>query len=989
MKKILSLILSCIILLSAFPQIVGMAEEADTSYMTKAEYNVIDQLGIFPQSVMDKFATGEDVIRSEFAAILYNIYYFTEMGNETQEDKDWKKEFFGEYYMDEIAEPENESAIFSDTDSSMDFYNEINTMTSMGIMHVDGESFAGNDAIKYVDALESILNLMGAEFYVNSMGGYPEGVMDYGMGRDMYTMGTRDAMTSMDVAKLIYTALDEKVIKGKLVDNAFTFYEDDVTFMEKHLKLVTIQGILSDSGTVSLTGQREGKGKAVIDDKVYNTDLDLEKYLGHKVKAYVSINSDTNNKVCAVESKNTNEVIEIAAKDINKYDDYKITYYEDGRQKTVSLQKNTLMVYNGEAKTSWGNEDFNFEQGSIKVVKNGGVYDVVIIEDYTNILISGFNQEDNIIYNRAQDNDVDTQDATYDLTDAIEAERLTVVKANGEIGSVSDIVPGIAASIIYNGTYAKILCYDRVEAGITVTSVDENDDTYEHYYAISAADANYYVAKSFLSAMNGCSIEINKAYTLYFDNNGMIIWAESEFTKDTLVGYLIKPLNGDDENYLVKMMKEDGSIDKIALADKVKYADAAGNVSRIAADTVKSELVTDKYEEGLIAYKLNGEGKIKEIEIPRTTGTDEEVLQQFGDFEKVRPDQNGNAGYKSINTTMGSFESVAFITTNTKIFRVPVSDKSDNNYSIITKSSLKTDTYYTVEAYNFNNRSRIAPYIVMKQDAAAQIEYDSASTVFVLVDKVMTGLDDDEENCKIISGTRFGYNENQSSVKYYAKYDQTDSQNNVVTALDIAGDTLMSVDSEGKENTYKIKKGDIIRVALDSDGQHITKAELFYGINRENLDFGGQGRLGWLAGTVSQHNDANAFYTGKGYTNPFAVKYSERSLYTSYPYRKTVAGGWRVYSGYVYDYVDGIMELTTKDLTQSAMYDNTSDEFYSSWYMPMTKFTTITVDNDNYSAFAGTVGDIKTYKDVGAKECSKVIMIALDRNDRYMIVIND
>lgn len=973
MKKIIAFMLSWGIIASMIPQTV-IAEEEITDITVCDEYKVVNEMGLLSENISEKLSDGESITKGEFASVLYNIIKFTSNSSATS-DEPWKDEFFGDYSMDQTAQIITSKGAFDDVDSATEYNNEIKYITSLGLMQVTGSNFEPDKKITYAQMLEEVLKLLGTGALVNAAGGYPDGVMAYGATLNLYTKNANDQMSVNDMCKLLYSAFDKNVTEGYftqgyLSDGKFTYKESDLTFTEKWMDLTVVKGIMTDDGISALGKESIGNKRVMIGSDVYTAEADCTGLLGYKVKAYISTANDTENTMYAVIKNGQNTVTEIDSADFDKYENRKIYYMSGSSRKNVSLQEKMFLIYNGKDKASWSAKDFDFADGTIKVIKNGGDYDVVIVENYSNIFVSSYDTKNNVIYNKAQDDTLDNGDEMYDLTKAIEEERLFISFKDGSAATVNDIKQGVEIDIILNDDYAKLIISSDSKNDLLIRQIDSNGADSKYRFTVSDGENEYEVSKSFLTALNTVRLESGKSYTAYFNRNGIIVWIESNYIKSEKVAYYIKGYMDDDEQYTMKILTEEGNVVKLVAEERVSYTNAQGQTDKINSEVAKNRL--NDYE-GVISYKTNDENKVKAIIIPRAKASNDETLHMVYDCG------TSTLGCKS--GTITSLGNKVFASKSTKIFVIPVSAEAkadDSNYKIGVNSDLfATDQSYSVVAYALNPESRMSDYMVYKKDATNEIKYGTSTLKFILVEDIATTIDADDDETKMITGKLFGYEQSLTNVTYYAKCDQTDSKGNIVSALDIAQDMPRSKNAKGEYNTYKIQKGDIIRVALDADGSTITVAQLVYGIQRDNPEFEG-GRKGYLAGTHSNLTEPNDYYT-----NPFSVNYNNGNLNKV----SSWSGGNKVLSAFVYDMIGGVMELTTKDLSVSSYYDNTGITYMTEW-RPYSKNTLITVDNKTYTVTSGSESDIRTYKNAGSR-CSKVIMVSIDMHERLMIVIND
>lgn len=980
MKRILSLIFCCVFITLLIPQNIISAENESVTDVNCVEYDVIKQLGILPKEVINKAETGENVTRAEFAAVLYNILGFNgKDGTAAWSGGITTEEFFGEMYIEAKAaeETSNASAIgkFDDITSNTLFFDEINYVTSNGYLMSNEHSFGPDNAVMYVDCLETVLKLLGAGGYINAMGGYPEGVMKYGLTKRLYTKSAADRMSVIDVCKLLYTALDKNVIEGTIDLGRFSYKESETLFMEKVLGLTEYTGILTNDGFKSLTGDETQKNRITIGDNTFDCYFNCEEFFGMYIKAYVSVEERTEYTVFAIEESKKNTVTQINAKDFSNYNNYRIYYCIGNKEKSVKLSDKTILVYNGKVKDSWNKNDFDFADGTIKVIDNGSDYDVVVVENYKSVFVAGYDSANKIIYNKARDGIDNNGDEAYNLERAYDNDKLIITNKDGTKAGLGNIAQGMVIDIILNDDYAKLILNNEVRKGFVVTSVNKSSN-YNHYFTVSSGNETVYVLNSILSCDNVCDILIGSRYTFYLNRNGDVAWITSELQNNSSIGYCMKVYTDDEDKVFVKLLTDLGVILKYPVNEKLSFVDENGNKSKIMAEAVSVRM--EGYN-GLISYEADSNNELKYIELAQKQRNNDEKL-------KLLYDSNGTkiAYQTHYSTGLTTFQNRFYLTDNTKVFVVPDDEESkkvDSNYKIGAKSEFSANASYDVTGYNFKANSRIAQYVVCRKKVETKFMYNDASLgTFVLVEDIYTGLNADDEPCRIVKGKMFGYARSVKEVEYYAKIDKKDSRGNAVSEFDVATDMVKSVDETGSYNTYSIQKGDIIRVVTEQDDKTVIMAQVVYSSAMKNPEFP-KGRTGWLVGTRSNLKNGD-----DNYTNPFAVDYEDND-------KLLPCGRWtarcKLLYGFVYNLDGDVMEITTKDLSVDSNYVRLSDEYITEWRRVNPSYTfTITKSGKNYSVTKGSSSDVKSFKDAGAS-CSKVIMCSINMNERATIIIND
>lgn len=984
MKKTIVKLLSLILVLASIPVKLIWAEETETQItadvISEEAYIVLDSIGLLPDAVKEKAISNGVLTRAEFTGIIYNIATFNvDMGSAKE---DWQEEFFGDYSMEETVEATSEKTAFSDVDSSMDFGPEISYVCGRGLMNGKGNGiFAPDSNVTYIEVAKTIIGMLGYSEFANMSGGYEVGVVEALNNIDLYSPKNKDEMTVLDVCKAIYSAFEEEVMLFKYENDGMSYIPSEEKFINRWLELEKIKGVVKDNGITALGGESQiGIGKIKIDDYILTVQegknfVDL---IGREVFAYYSVNDDKENELFVCIETTKNKITKINSWDVEKYKDYIIEYTENNKNMTVKLKKNTYMIYNGKNKSSWSDADFNLPDGEITVIENGSDYSVVIVEDYMNVLVSSYNADEFKIYNKAKDVVENNGDEVIDLKEIYEYGYIDILWYTGEKASLDDIKAGIVIDLYKSKDYVKMVLSDTVINDFTIGALGSKNE-YNNYFEIGSGEESYYVLKRYNDAQNAIDISINKTYALYLNRNGYVVWVDSNFKKSDSVAYVIKSyIDNETESLYLKILNENGKVLTVRCSEKVNYTDEDGNKYKLDANAL---YVRIRDYADIITYKVNEEELITSIEIPRENKTPDNVLQ------KLSYNNSGSINYMS-DTSYGNFGGEVFVSDSTKIFVIPKSaeDKTiDSNYKVGTRNTVlrSNHKYNQFKAYKYNANSYVAQFIVMEEDVGVKFAYNSSSLQFILVDKVSYGLDNEEEECMTVSGWQFGYEIKANDyITKYAKLNKTDSFGNKVSALDVATDMLSSQNERGELNTYKVQKGDIIRFCTNETGEIITAVQILYGIDRINPAYP-EGRKGWLVGTSGIYDPNDA------YSNPFAITNIGSDIGKANKIteiNKHFGGGTRFYCGFVYDYVDGLVELTANDFSVNPIY---TGENLSTFAHPriFKTSTVITKDGSELSVTTGGASSLKTYKDTGV-ECSRMITVDLDNSFRLYVIIN-
>lgn len=974
-KKILSTLLATSILTTAvvFPNFVN----ADDNKLPDSKYiDACYGLGIFTDDTEDKNAY---MTRGEFAKVLCNILG-TE--NENEIDTQWSQNFFGSLY-DVIDEKHNVTVAvdyYDDVDSTSEYYDYINTVTTFGLMNGVGNSnFNPDGEISTLQICTTLANLMGYGKYAEYFGGYPNGYISVANGVKMADgVGcTNKSASYYDAARLLYNCFNVEVCNFTVNENEKGFAtQQGKTFLSEIMEISVTEGIMTDNGITSLAGVSEvGKSNVVVANiKLSNTKANMRDLIGCNLKAYYTAEDE---KLLYAEKTGKNKELVISADEFEAYKNNVITYTPTGssRTQTVKFASDAPVIYNGIAQRSYDNNTFNFEEGTIRLIapKGESSYSTVVVEKYDNWYVSQADIANNKIYNAAHDDDDYTDDTVMDLTTGMEEGTVRVYKADGTASDFSKIKLGNVLSVArstQDDQIVKIIISEESKLALKVASIFYDDDAGKQRIEFSD-ESEYYVTSSYYNAAEVQNIRLNDEVNIYVNAFGNIAWMEKSGANEYTVGYLMKISKIDDmldePAVKVKVFNEDGKVETLYFADKVQYRNA-DKYTRKDDETIY-ELIKDYY--GIIAYSKNDEDEIKYIETPSEKRNNNGALQvMYNDPTGGVLNYNGYGAWRFFDNDKIIFNS------GSVIFKVPTAENRENEKLYSIGASFVVNQKYNVQAYGFDGTSGYSPYLVYVNEAENVGDFTISGSYkswdLVFIKDIYQGINSDEEAGAIIIGSKFGPETSLTEVELFCLSDEGEDPTIGVQ------DTLKS----GK--TYNIQKGDIIRFKTDSTGERVNKVELFFRLNGENQQ-NPNGPKGFLAGTIGYFDGDNLEKIGYR-TNPYA---QEDNLAGNGfgGLRNAVTGGGnkRLAYGYVYSYKDNIIRYTTQDIV-SGEFDETDDRYFTEYWIPYRTSITITKEGKNYTVTSG-LNNMKTYRENG-RDCSRIITGLMSSLTAFTIIIN-
>lgn len=670
--------------------------------------------------------------------------------------------------------------------------NTINTLTDMGILKGSGGKFYPGDEISYTEALAMLLNAVGLGEMAEKEGGYPRGYMNLAVKYDINTK-TADAerMTFGEVCSLIYDVLFVPVPEITISDGTKYGYSinKDVNVLGAYFDTYRVKGILTGALGISVNAEPAcGINEVRIDGECYNSSFeDAADYLGMKVRAYYK-ETDDENEVFYIAPADSGNYLKI---DIREFDGYNEKTHElyytkkgTGSERRGNIAVNATVVKNGKNVSSDIKGAFeNLNEGTITVAKSGaGDYDMVIIKDYEDIVVSSYNSADGIIY------DKNIRGRKIEL-DGINCLRVYDKDKNPK--STDDIMKNMTLSVCRSDNYCEILISENTVSGKIISAEHGSDEI-----IVSLEDGSYPVAPGFYEK-NEAYFKSGRNVKLYINAFGTCAWAEFFGNEGFLCGYVIKTyITEDEELFGIKLLTQSGDIENLYLADKAAVNKKLCRSPQEAADNIKSR--NGKSSEQVIVYKTNEDGRIIALETAAPYGSD---AADAG----LRVDKPLYTGYYYSGTKMMG-ESV-LIGEGAVCFKVPevvTSYTTNEDYSVINPSSLSDKVNYTAESYKTDEDTLCADIMLIKSNASSGSWFHK----MVVVGKVYEI-----------------YNEKEGEVEQVADMWVDGNKTTYRAARKTSFDAMPQFFDNSVKN--KLETGDVLRIFLNTDGE-ITNADLFY-----------------------------------------------------------------------------------------------------------------------------------------------------------------
>lgn len=510
---------------------------------------------------------------------------------------------------------------------------------------------------------------------------------------DGVKLATTANLTGDAATTILFNLLEVNPLVWNYNDSYETQNEEDMLGMYRdiyyHKGIVTANEYTAVNST---EGLREG----MIQINGENFDISIpydENVLGKWVEVYVQESRSEDPAIIYVGTLDSkNEILEIEAKDIETVaeDFSKIDYYvNDGNKvKTAKLANNLKVIYNGEFYGDYATADLKPDIGKLELVSNDGdnTYEIVKVTSYQTMIVEAINASEKIITNKYEFDDC------LDYIDLEDSDVIyTIIEDNTEI-KLSDISVGDVLSVAktknVNDVRYKIYV-SSITVETTVNSLDSEEmeiDTEEDTYCYSSEYEKQLSVK-------GQKIDLGKAYLFYFDVFGNIVYSVKQAENDYCLLYRMYIDDGLDDAVYVKYLTYDNEWQTHKLREKVKFTDTSGVSTTVKANAVYNLIGAD--EPQIVKLKLNKNDEINAITLAHQTSQYKEDT-----FTKTR---SSSYYYRSQANTLGS-QIYMTDTTKIFVLPSTASRNTDEYYVVDASGYFNGDALYNnLCAYDIDN----------------------------------------------------------------------------------------------------------------------------------------------------------------------------------------------------------------------------------------------------------------------------------------------
>ena len=608
---------------------------------------------------------------------------------------------------------------------------------------------------------------------------------------------SEDGTISLNSAlKMLANAIDIPYCNADLYSNTFATWDIDenITVLSVNKNIFKIKGRVLSTHFATLSGETVGKNHIRIGNEVYEiADKSFNSYIGKNVTGYAFVDNDVKKVLYLENAFDTYEIV-INGEDFASYTPDAVTYYtESGKTRTLAV-KEPVIIYNGKQLQvgEYSDSLFDIREGTVTLLENNGVVDVIIITKYQNLVVGTVDRDLLIVTDMIYENSINFDCDEYSLK-----------SESGKELTVENLKKG---NVI---TYARSLDEEYIVAVVggknvqeKITGLEKTDE--DKYDYLEMGNVGYYTAAEFADSND--TIVLGDVYDLYINVNGKIVAAKSPSGLNVNLAYItnavVHPFTGlaklklytpdsvDDTDYIVL---------DCAKSVRIDGTPAKGNQIVSALKMYDGTLTIP------ITYTLNIKGEISVIDTPnyvKSKERDNSLVPRVSRKDPINVVSTISYGYRN------HFGARYYLTYDGMCINHPSKDQtthsSEKKEELVIVNRVRTKTNRNVDLYSLGYDTPIVYFAIAddnSSDDPSKVEWENS---IVIVKEISTNLKDNE-----IEGT-------------------------FITILDNGTELLLEVSEQYKNSILsRIDKYDIMRYKLDARGEIIDVEQV---LDYSNLD---------------------------------------------------------------------------------------------------------------------------------------------------------
>lgn len=678
MKKIISLIMSLIIISSVLPAAVYAEENETYSQYESYCYDTLVGLGI----VDENEEISRMITKGEFCGIVANML--------------------------KISGESNDGALyFRDVSPDHEYYDSICAMARHGYIFGDDSQRVYPD--KYITketALVILVRALGYETMAKNSGGYIAGYANLWNNLDL-DKGLNDVLdkdfTLSKVCVALYNSLLAKQPGNAYSSNAGFQIEAEggATLLYSLYNGYEFKGIVNKNGYTSLVSSdryKDSERVRIGDVEMNGGETGIGKYLGYEIVG-ITVDSQKGAEdytVVSFTTYNKNDGLTIRGDKLLSVPDTLTVKYDDGesnKTRTAKLTRNVSVIYNYQYISSYTEDDLYIDNGYLKLVDNNrdGEYDVVFVFEYTTYFVSGVDTLTGYIYD------------TYGYEPIVVDDQTVITDAYGTTMSIAAVQPNDILSV-YKPKHSSEGSVTVIEKSMAQPVEGEVESLHEDDGTIAVIDGKEYRVSDRYAALSQPNTTYRKIKLgmkgIFYINDDTEIYAIEVSACDFIYAYLIS-IGVRDWDYTskCKVYTQYGEFKELSFHEKLKInGSRVDDIYTLNQNTLLCS--GGKAKPQLVKYKTDAAGLITELLV--SDGT--KVLPTK--YSDTALNYNGKVTNGEMRSGAKKYNYEYLYNDDTVIFIIPADLKNQKGFQISNKvfsdaQKLTLNLYDTDSSYIF------------------------------------------------------------------------------------------------------------------------------------------------------------------------------------------------------------------------------------------------------------------------------------------------
>ena len=534
------------------------------------------------------------------------------------------------------------------------------------IQGYDDGTFGKDDPVTYPQAIKMLVCALGYDYFGKAQGGYPAGYLSVASQEgitDGIAISGNDPVKRGVIAQMVFNALDVDV----MIQNSFSADEEGLvsypgrTVLTENLDIQKVEGIVYGNHSTMLNEESTlREGEVQIGDVIYKAgSTNVEQFLGYNVVVYARDKEDDRTILSVYEEDN--EILTVDAEFISPdTTTTEFVYYDDDKIGTNSERIDLYadMIFNGRF-ANFAPEDMQPILGDVTIIDNDkdGQYEVVVVNSFVDCIVDSVNAADYTIYFRNGVQPIELK-PTKDVT--------TNIYKDGVKVDLSVLKKWDIATVGASKDQKNYNIYVSAMAPVVGQLSEIGKET------VIINGAEYKVSPGVLNKLEQDGIAPGTMITAYLNYQGKL--AAAQIASSVFqYGVLLKAYSATEgvvDNTQLRILGTNGQWTDFNTMDNVTL-----NGDRVTGPEVATAPVFyngSNFVPQLIAYQVNSEGKVRNIETA-TYGGGNGVLQNLTS-PTLGENSAGNLQYRRGSQMLDKY----YISGATSIFTVPGESDRDN-----------------------------------------------------------------------------------------------------------------------------------------------------------------------------------------------------------------------------------------------------------------------------------------------------------------------